>query len=103
MVDDEAKGLSRRWTDLDAAPRHPASSVTRDLLPEQPGVYAWYRDGKRMYIGKADSLRARVWSNHLGKSRSLGTSAFRRNVAADHGFGSAADIKAGKITLTEEQ
>ncbi len=72
-------------------------------MPEGPGVYAWYRGGDRMYVGKADSLRDRVWGNHLGRGRGLASSAFRRNVAEHLGVGSAAAIKAGDVVLSEKQ
>jgi hypothetical protein len=39
----------------------------------------------------------------LGQGRALSSSAFRRNVAAHLGFGSAAAIKAGDMVLTETQ
>lgn len=91
------------WRDLDAATRHPPSTLEARVAPEVPGVYAWYRGGDRMYVGKADSLRDRVWGNHLGRGRGLSSSAFRRNVAAHLGFGGAAAIKAGDVVLTETQ
>jgi hypothetical protein len=91
------------WRDLDAATRYPPSTLEARVVPELPGVYAWYRGGDRMYVGKADSLRDRVWGNHLGQGRALSSSAFRRNVAAHLGFGSAAAIKAGDMVLTETQ
>lgn len=72
-------------------------------MPDEPGVYAWYRDGRRTYVGKADSLRSRIWSNHLRQSRTLTSSAFRRNVAECLGFGTSAQIKSRAIELTDEQ
>jgi hypothetical protein len=51
-------------------------------VPTDAGVYAWYRDGVAIYVGKAVSLRARVWGNHLGRGSVMTSSAFRRNVAA---------------------
>jgi hypothetical protein len=91
------------WVDLDTAPRQRPDTLTRDAVPDQPGVYAWYRDGERQYVGKAAKLRRRVWGNHLGQNRSLRGSAFRRNVAEHLGFASAADINARRVVLTEEQ
>jgi hypothetical protein len=91
------------WADMDAAPRRPARAVTKQDVPAGPGVYAWYRRGRPVYVGKADSLVRRVWANHLGNSRSISGSAFRRNVAASLGFASAADIKTGRSALTEAE
>jgi excinuclease UvrABC nuclease subunit len=91
------------WGDLDAATRHAPATLSRDVVPDAPGVYAWYRDGQRVYVGKADSLRDRVWGNHLGQSRAPMGSAFRRNVAEHLGFGSAANMKSRTVTLSDEQ
>lgn len=94
---------STNWSTMDAAPRHAPSGLMRDAVPDEPGVYAWYRDGQRTYVGKADSLRSRVWGNHLRQSRALTSSAFRRNVAERLGFGTSAQIKSRAIELTDEQ
>jgi hypothetical protein len=88
---------------MDAAPRRHASAVTREFIPIEPGVYAWYRDGERIYVGKADSLRARVFGSHLSASRSLTGSAFRRNVAEHLGIASSGRIKSRTVVLAEEQ
>ena len=57
------------------------ATLTAGDLPVGPGVYALYGDGDRMYIGKADSLRDRVWKNHSGRGQLMTTSAMRRNIA----------------------
>jgi excinuclease UvrABC nuclease subunit len=79
------------------------SMLVRELVPDEPGVYAWYRDGKRMYLGKADSLRHRVYANHLGQSRAPTGSAFRRNVAEYLGFGKPASLKNRVLQLSADQ
>lgn len=94
---------ARTWADMDAAPRAAPATLTAAHVPDAPGVYAWYREGQRMYVGKADVLRDRVWGNHLGQSRAPTGSAFRRNVAEHLDFGRAADIKSGAVTLTDDQ
>jgi hypothetical protein len=91
------------WDRMDAQPRRLASELRRSDVPLAAGVYAWYRDGQPVYVGKADELRGRAWSNHMGQSSSMGTSAFRRNVAEYLGYGAPADIKAKRIRLTAEQ
>lgn len=91
------------WTRLDGQPRLAARDLRSADVPTDPGVYAWYRRGRAVYVGKADDLRARVWRNHLGQGRSVRVSAFRRNVAEYLGFGSSADIKAKRIELTSDQ
>jgi len=72
--------------------------MARDV-PEEPGVYAWYRGGIPVYVGKADDLRDRAWKRHMGQGRTLRTSAFRRNVAEHLGFGSANDLLQGMVVL----
>lgn len=72
-------------------------------LPSDPGVYAWYKDGAAIYVGKANSLLSRLRNNHLSRGSSLSNSAFRRNVAEYLGIGSAADIKAGRKKLSSEE
>jgi GIY-YIG catalytic domain-containing protein len=94
---------SSPWTIMDGMMRLPAASLTRDGIPNDPGVYAWYRSGQRVYVGKADSLRERIWGNHLGQRRNLGDSAFRRNVAEQLGHGTSAALKSGSVELTDEQ
>ena len=45
------------WATLDAATeRIPAVIGAADILAG-PGVYAWYRRGKAVYVGKASSLQ----------------------------------------------
>lgn len=91
------------WAIANATVRHPARHLTARDIPVKPGVYIWYRYGRPAYVGKADVLRDRIWKNHLGQSRSIGGSAFRRNVAAHLGFASAADIKEKRVALTDDQ
>lgn len=94
---------ARTWADMDAAPRADPRTLTAAHVPDAPGVYAWYRDGQRMYVGKADVLRKRVRGDHLGESKAVSNSAFRRNVAEHLGFGRAADIKKRAVALTDDQ
>jgi hypothetical protein len=47
-------------SEIGSAPRYPVASLTANQVPTAPGVYAWYRDGAYMYIGKASSLRDRL-------------------------------------------
>jgi len=77
--------------------------MSPETIPIVAGVYAWYRDEKRVYVGTAASLRARVWRNHLGQSQTLTASAFRRNVAEYLRFGTSAALKRREVTLTTEQ
>lgn len=91
------------WATMDLRPRRHVPGLRAVDVPLDPGVYAWYRDGRPVYVGKAAELRDRVWSRHLGRSRTLGTSAFRRNVAEHLGFGAPDAIKAGAIRLDPGQ
>lgn len=88
---------------MDARPRLRARDLRAVDVPLSPGVYAWYRRGRAVYVGKADELRGRAWSNHMGQSSSMGSSAFRRNVAEHLDFGTPGDIKAKRVRLTRIQ
>jgi predicted GIY-YIG superfamily endonuclease len=88
---------------MDLRSRHRADIALRSTVPEKPGVYAWYRDGCAVYVGKGDDLRDRIWKRHMGQSRSMHTSAFRRDVAEHLGFGSARDIFDRVIRLNAGQ
>ena len=85
---------------MDARPRRLASTVTESAIPARAGAYAFYRDGDRAYVGKAGELRGRIWKCHLRKGAAMTNSALRRNVAAELGIATAADIKAGRYRPT---
>src|SRR5262245_31742180 len=91
------------WATMDGAKRHRPADLKRSEIPDGPGVYAWYRGGRRKYVGMGKSLDDRIWTRHLGQSRSLHTSALRRNVAEMLGFGDANDIFSRVVRLTDEQ
>jgi hypothetical protein len=91
------------WRAMDRRPRHPSSTLTKAMVPTEPGVYAWYRRGRCVYVGKAKCLQDRVWGDHHGQGRSMGNSAFRRNVAEHLGIATANDIKEGRYRLSEEE
>lgn len=54
------------WFDMDSKRKFVGSLIRKNDIPHDPGIYAWYRDGKRMYLGKAANLQNRLWNNHLG-------------------------------------
>lgn len=83
--------------------RRSMSSLRKEDIPLDPGVYALYRVGKPMYVGKAKSLRGRVWKNHSGRGRGMGTSAMRRNVAEHLGIATANEIKEGRYRVSPEE
>lgn len=68
--------------------------LSKEAIPISPGVYALYRHEERMYVGKAASLRERIWKNHCGRGAVMTSSALRRNIAEHLGIASSADIKA---------
>lgn len=91
---------TRLWEEMDRQPRHLMRDLRAENLPTSAGVYALYRDGARMYVGKAGNLRDRVWKNHSGRGAVMTSSAMRRNVAAHLDIATAADIKAGRYQPT---
>ena len=71
------------WTAVSAPAFTPVAAITLHDIPSAPGVYAWARNGKVVYLGVAASgggLRSRI-RTHLGTSTDLSRSAFRRAVA----------------------
>ena len=89
------------WTRMDAEPRHRVPQLQRRHIPMSPGVYALYRKGERMYVGKATSLRSRVGGQHGAKGASMTNSALRRNVCQLLEIAAAADIKARRYRTTD--
>ncbi|GEL48474.1 hypothetical protein CHO01_35900 [Cellulomonas hominis] len=49
-------------------------------MPAAPGVYAWFRDGACIYVGKASNLRTRLRA-HRASTRDLSPSTLRATVA----------------------
>jgi hypothetical protein len=82
------------WDEMHARPRYEVSALTSAGISPRPGVYALYRDGSAVYVGKAKSLGNRLWKNHFRQGKSMTNSALRRNVAEFLGIASSADIKA---------
>jgi GIY-YIG catalytic domain len=80
-----------------------AGAISAAELPSKPGVYAFYREGGAVYVGKAKRLNGRLRTNHLSRGVSLTNSALRRNVAEALGIASAADIKAHRYRPTSEE
>ena len=76
------------WQRMLQQPRLSASTITRADIPTSPGVYAWFRDGEPVYVGRAKAkggLRKRLAGNHLKVGPDLSKSAFRRNVCESIG------------------
>lgn len=71
---------SENWITIQSQHRHRAGSVAPARIPRDPGVYAWFRDGNCVYLGKASSLRSRL-STHLATSLDLSRSTLRSWVA----------------------
>ncbi len=91
------------WTAMDREARLSLASLKEHEIPMDPGVYALYRGGERMYVGKAGCLRNRVWKNHCGRGAVMTGSALRRNVAEHLGIATAADIKARRYQPTSSE
>lgn len=68
------------WQAVLERPRRLARHVDRRDIPAGPGVYAWFRDGDCVYLGKASSLRSRL-NTHLGTSLDLSRSTLRSWIA----------------------
>lgn len=68
------------WRALLGRTARPVSELARSDVPEQPGVYLWRHTRSVQYVGKATSLRSRLWGSHLGRGVNLSGSSLRRNV-----------------------
>lgn len=88
---------------MDRQSRVSIGTLQPTLLPLVPGVYALYRDDVRHYVGKAASLRQRIWNNHCGRGRVMTGSAMRRNIAQHLGIATATDIKARRYQPTDSE
>lgn len=97
--------MQPRWDEMDREPSRSVATLQAVDIPVEPGVYALYLDEDRIYVGKASSLRNRIWRNHLGRGAVMANSALRRNVAQHLGIATAADLKEGRYqpTLAEVQ
>lgn len=87
---------------MDVQPHRSMAKLGAADVPSAPGVYALYRDHRPVYVGKAGSLRDRVWGNHSGRGTSLTGSALRRNVAEHLRISTATAIKKGEYRPTHE-
>jgi hypothetical protein len=94
------------WSRMHAQPSHPVSGFDPAVVPPRPGVYAFYRDGEPVYVGRAiasGGLQRRLKTQHLKTGNDLSWSAFRRNVAEHLGIAPSTVTKQRPPQLTEEQ
>ena len=68
------------WKTLVTASRHSNAGLKRADIPAVPGVYAWFKGGECVYVGKAADLRERL-SSHRSRSLDLSRSTLRASVA----------------------
>jgi hypothetical protein len=91
------------WHRMHVQPRYAAASLIGKDIPTRPGVYAWYREGKAVYLGRAigtNGLRGRVWENHLRTGADLSRSSFRRNVCEYLGIAPTSKTKVRPTLMT---
>ena len=91
------------WTSMGECQRVSLANLTQADIPTSPGVYALYRHNIRIYVGKATSLRGRIWQNHSGRGAVMTGSALRRNIAEHLGIATSADIKARRYQPTADE
>ena len=90
------------WDQVEGAPRRRAGDLQLADVPRDPGVYAWFRDGQCVYVGKAASLRRRL-SAHLRTSPDLSRSTLRASVAVRELNVTRATARARPPVITREQ
>lgn len=91
------------WSRMGRRKMRSMATLRKEDVPLSPGVYAVYRRGKRMYVGKAKCLQDRVWNNHSERGLTMGDSALRRNVAEHLRIAKANDIKKKLHRITEKE
>ena len=91
------------WPRMHGAIRRKATSLRREVVPREPGTYAWYRTGEPLYVGAADELWSTVWGGHLSLSPSLMNDDFPRRVAAHLSISTAAEMESGGYVLEEHE
>jgi len=94
------------WARMHVQPGHPVAQVDTSKVPTAPGVYAFYRDGQPVYVGRAiasGGLQRRLKTQHLKTVNDLSWSAFRRNVAERLGIAPSTVTKRRPPQLTEAQ
>lgn len=100
-----AAAEARLWAHMDAQPGHKVASFSAASAPTTPGVYAFYRDGAAVYVGRAvtsSGLRGRL-RTHTASGIDLSHSSFRRNVAALLDVAPTAVTRMRPPQLTAEQ
>jgi hypothetical protein len=89
---------------MHSQPRHAVRTLDRGLIPKgKAGVYAFYRDGGAVYVGKATDLDDRLWCHHLSQKPRMGDSALRRNVAELLGIATPNEIKEERYVPSAEE
>lgn len=94
------------WARMHRQPAHTVAGFNPAHVPPQPGVYAFYRDGKPVYVGRAiasGGLQRRLKTQHLKTGIDLSWSAFRRNVAEYLGIAPSTLTRRRPPQLAEEQ
>ena len=87
------------WSAMNKQMRHAAHSINPSNVSDAPGVYAWYKNGQPIYVGKGTSLRRRIIKEHCDTGCDLSRSAFRRNVGEHLGVATMSIMKLRPPTL----
>lgn len=90
------------WQRLLDQPRHPNATLLRGEIPASAGVYAWFKDDRCVYVGKASSLRSRL-SSHRRRSLDLSRSTLRASVAVAEVGVSRAYARRRPSAMTRQQ
>ena len=91
------------WARMNFQKRWSPATLRTARVPTGPGVYAWYRAGIPVYVGKAASLKRRLVTEHCDTRCDLSRSAFRRNVGEMLGIATMAQMKARPSVLSASQ
>lgn len=91
------------WYRMDRADRVSCQTDMDDFfhfLPDDPGVYALYLNGERMYLSAAKVLSGRARMEHRFTDRAVGKSELRCRLAQHLGIASAADVRNEGFTVS---
>lgn len=94
------------WEQMDSQSPQAVAGLDPATVPPAPGVYAFYRSGEPVYVGRAiasGGLRRRLKNQHLKTDNDLSWSAFRRNVAEHLGIAPSTVTKQRPPQLTDDQ
>ena len=79
-----------------------APILSRDSIPKTPGVYAFYKNGKPIYVGRANNIKKRIYG-HTRPSSGHYSANFAFNLAKLELTERLSESKIGRKALMEDE